>query len=194
MSIFTWLQKGSKSYLKYKHDPTRSLAKHLKCMKKGILWICMASLMIMSCHKHDHLIKRIGLDFNYKRKLLGLPLLPKNWKLVSRMEGSFTWMPLHYDDSLAFYSKVVTVKNKTIYSEGNSFFGRKKYQTVDGTFFEELSYSCYFDQNGNILKWQCEYRGSKQKFDNLDVPFNDNITKNQADSIIANWGLTNVFK
>jgi hypothetical protein len=158
------------------------------------LWLYFAAVALISCHHNSALVKKAGIDFNSKRKTLGLPLLPKNWTLVKNRGGYFEWMPLHNPDSLVFSSKQVRVKNDKLYSEGNVFFGGKKYHTIDGDFFEELSISCDFDKDGNVSKWNCSYRTSEYKFNGLDIPFDKPVTKHQADSIISNWGLAYVQK
>ena len=158
------------------------------------LWLYFVAVVLISCNHNADLVKKAGIDFNSKRKILGLPLLPKSWKLVNNRGGFFEWMPPRNQDSLEFSSKIVRVKNNELYSEGNVFFGGKKYHTIDGDFFEELSISCDFDQNESVSKWNCSYRTSEYKFNGLDIPFDKPVTKHQADSTISNWGLAYVQK
>jgi hypothetical protein len=139
-------------------------------------------LSLTSCAVNDGTVRKFGIGLNHKRKDIGLPILDSNWRLVKNTDGVLLWLPETEKDSLAYVSKLIRHDRNKIFFEENKFYGKEKYATIDGIFREVLYITCSFNDEEEILHWNCEYRGPNEIFGKP-------ITKKEADSLLKIWNL-----
>jgi hypothetical protein len=146
---------------------------------KILIGLLFLNVLLSACHDMNA-VEKFGLDFNIKRKQIGLPLLDSSWKVVKNSENIIMWLTPQKKDSLVYLSKLIQLENGVISREENRIIGRQKYNTVDGNFFEDLYISCYLNDSLSIKSWNCEYNG-------LNYEFGKKISKQEADSIMQKW-------
>ena len=137
-------------------------------------------LTLLSCHHYE---KKAGIGFNDTRKKIGLPPLKRDWRLVNEMHDILLWSNPKSKNQNSFVTKLVEVSDGKVVREENLISGDKKFQTVDGTFTEELYISCRM-KDEKLVEWNCVYEGPMFEFRKA-------VTKNEADSILKEWGLYN---
>jgi len=142
---------------------------------KKIGFALLLLTLLQSCDNED--ISKAGIGFNANRNKIGLPLLNPDWKLVKNLSGVFQWMPL---ERIGYCSKLVVIEDGKFKREENHFKGKKGYNTIDGSFFEDVYITCYFEDSLKV-RWECVF--------NSENVFSKNISKAEADSIVKSWGL-----
>jgi hypothetical protein len=155
-----------------------------------LIIIALIVITLSSCEDADSI--KYGHKFDTTRAILGLPKLPKNWRIGNQGKANngchfVSWT--NPNDTVTppyFYSKTVLLNNDTIIYEENQYIGPDKYTTVDGTFDEELFITYYFD---NYIQYDTFYKKTwKYSLRNEDALLK-NIDKKVADSILYAWGI-----
>jgi hypothetical protein len=150
---------------------------------------CIA-FVVSSCGQN---YSEFGSHQNNKRRDIGLPVLPENWK-VQKAGTDFNgldyiiWVnpenrtkgkaPIHF-------SKAIKHNNDRIISESDTFHNGKKYMTIDGESYismvwkynyeESIEDGVKFDKGWSIHLY--DQRGATK------------LSTIQADSILETWGL-----
>lgn len=144
---------------------------------------------------------RYGVEFNPTREKLGITLLNEDWvyKIPARKEMTI-WRSPKIDRSKPRHAyKKVYYRNGVLHTEVDNYENTQTFNTIDGTFKEYLDVIYYYipkeritgSFKGQYVKetvsgWHCIYfHGDGENWSVRDV-----VTKAQADSIIASWGIT----
>jgi hypothetical protein len=146
------------------------------------LFFFSISASFFACNNQKE-IDHAGLNFNAKRKEIGLPLLNSNWKLTNHNQELLQWIASTYSQPSSYFSKLVKLEDGKVIREENQFIGKQKYKTIDGSFDEELFISCRFDEKENFLEWDCKYRGP-------GFESGKPVSKKEADSLVHKWGIS----
>ena len=161
-------------------------------MKK--LFIIILVMMFSSCSNNSY--KKYGLKFNNQRLRIGLPILMGDWEVTNRgidyNKFDFVVWSRKYDGKNYpyFLKKTIAYNSDTIIYEENQFIGLNTYNTIDGTYHEELFITYNFIelslQNYNQKKGCVCIIKNELTCKNLH---NGNLTINQADSVLQSWNL-----
>jgi hypothetical protein len=132
-----------------------------------------------------------GLDFNEKRKEVGLNPLAENWICHPPTKSGRIWWtsPTNTNQAIgvaAFSEKVSLLKNDTIICETDVYISSEKYETSYGIENVSLLYTYHFVKDSDFdIGWTYFFRSYLGKYN-----LNGYITKIQADSILDSWGIS----
>lgn len=146
-------------------------------------------LTLMACRKDqvDDVKVKYGLNFNNKRKEIGLAELPSNWVCFPPTpSGRYVWMGL--TDHLGipkgglYNAKVLLIKNDTLVSETDEFVNSNYFNTPYGISVEYLLFIYSFTNYDDFtIGWDYYYGGD------LEKGMRGYVTKVEADSILKSW-------
>lgn len=137
----------------------------------------------------QELIQKYGMSFNEKRKEVGLSLLTEDFKLTvaecydnDKNNCCVVWCrnkPLPLRKSIHF-------ANDSIITESDVYESREQYVTIDCTLSKDLVITYDFKEKS------IKYKYTDMIKDTTDIRFyrtvNREVTKQEADSVIASWG------
>lgn len=146
----------------------------------------------------EHYPPRYGVEFNPTRERLGVKPLNEDLILDSPPEKYKTvWRNPNIDKSKPHHSyKRVLYSNGVLLADMDSYTSNKTFKLKDGVAREFVIIRFYYRPanvevgfDGGYVKklvsgWHCSYR-----HEGCDLMY-EVITKSQADSIIASWGIT----
>jgi hypothetical protein len=149
-------------------------------------------MILQSC---EYAPPKYGLKFNETREKIGLPILSENWEHLKEFgeTGSSSWINPNYDKEKPYYFRKTVIFNKdTIIWESDWYIGQQKFNTIDGTFNEELYITYHFIKNKyHNFGWECVLSTAIKSDNDYYHIENISITKEKADSILVSWGLGN---
>jgi hypothetical protein len=137
---------------------------------------------------------KFGSEHNVLRQRLGLPELPAEWDSHTTGPGLTVWYnPLIGELQRArqphHASKQVYSPGEIIAFEIDTYYGPRRYETLDGTLPETLTLEYRYrgipergDARGAPGGWRCRIADARHD------P-SESITLEQADSILSNWNL-----
>lgn len=165
--------------------------KKILLRKKGKITLVISLIFFqVSCNDNKGVRYLYGLDFNEKRKEVGLNPLADNWICYPPTESGRIWWtsPTSTNQTIggaAFSEKVSLLRNDTIICETDVYVSCEKYETSYG--IENVSLLCtyHFVKDSDFdIGWTYFFRNYPGKYN-----LNGYITKIQADSILSSWGL-----
>lgn len=120
--------------------------------------------------------KKYGMAFNEERKQLGIATLPANWETKDKYSETKMWHPPVNPASGAFRSSKTVIVN----DDGEITYDGDIYLRLNNGQQENLVVGYKFGDKGG---WECKYYSSSLQSRALE------LTKEQADSVIQNWGI-----
>ena len=147
------------------------------------LILILATVFTISCFNTD--TKLFGYSYNPTRKKLGIPELPKGWRLNKGITDKNIWFWYNPNESSSpfFERKTITVLNSKLTRDFNVFYGSRKYLVDEIYDRERLTVSYHF------TKLELDSIACTFIFDSRTHYEPEIITKRQADSILNIWGL-----
>ena len=163
------------------------MVRNSTCFKVELIIII---LIMSSCNRDS---SKFGLDFNHERREIGIPVLPKGWKIQKKgtdFDGTnyIIWInPKNRTegDSPIHFTKSIKCSEDKIFSETDTYHNGNKYQTIDGHSYVSLIFKYSYEQNiengVNFSKgWSIHL---------YDKNGTTQLSLNQADSILRAWNL-----
>jgi hypothetical protein len=120
--------------------------------------------------------RKFGTAFNEERKRIGIATLPADWETKDRYTETKNWHPPASPDTGVFRSSKTVIVN----DDGEITYDGDIYMKIAGKEHESLIVGYKFGDKGG---WECKYYSSVLNRQALEM------TKQQADSVIENWGL-----
>ena len=146
-----------------------------------------------SCKHVQNMEDRYGIKFNGEREKIGLMPLNSQWVPSHNERDRIWWNPKNPDSlkniaNALYGGKKIHLENDTLISETDVFFGPESFTSPEQ--YVDLFCTYFFEPYEMYSKgWFCRVHKRIGEYEKRVFCSTNDITKNEADSILYSWGL-----